>query len=313
MTSTDWAFPRLQLRQLRHLQMISECGSIRRAANELSVTQPALSRSIRLLEEDLGFKLMNRGPRGVELTESGRVLVENGNLIEANLRSTTEQLEELHGAGLGTVRLGVGPYEGSTIAHLAIARLLEARPSSVIQVFEGNYESLLNLILAGEIDIMLGPQDESGPVDGLIGEILTYTTPVIAVRSQHPLANEKEVTIGMLANEEWVLAIKGHEARARRDNFFTRHGYEPPDCKVESLAGPLAAALLLERDIIALLPKPLISYQIDLGLVKLLPVPTDEFRLPVQLTSRELSALTPTCSALVEHIKNVCRELGDVL
>ena len=313
MARTDWAFPRLQLKQLRQLQLISERGSIRQAADDLSVTQPALSRSIRLLEDDLGIKLMHRGPRGVELTESGTVLVENAKLIEANLRSTTEQLDELHGAGQGTVRLGVGPYEGTTIAHLAIARLLEARPRTVIQVIEGNYESLLNQLLAGEIDIMLGPQDESGPVDGLIGEVLTYTTPVIAVRSQHPLASEKEVTIGMLAKAEWVMAIRGQEARTRRDNFFTRHGYEPPDCKLESLAGPLSAALLLERDVVALLPKPLISYQIDLGLVRVLPVPTDEFRLPVQLPTRELSALTPTCMALIGHIKNVCRELEDSL
>ena len=78
------AIRHLQLKQFRQLIAISEKGSISRAAEELSISQPALSRSIRGIEKDLSVKLINRGPQGAELTEFGETLVNYGKIIEYN-------------------------------------------------------------------------------------------------------------------------------------------------------------------------------------------------------------------------------------
>lgn len=313
MALENTVLPRLQIKQLRQLQVIAEKGSIRQAAEVLSVAQPALSRSIRMLEDELQTKIMNRGPRGIEMTEFGNTLLGYGKIIEANLRCLMEDLEETRGGSHGHVRIGVGPFEGFTLANIAIERFLKIRPEAVVQIIEGNFEDHSKRLLSGDLDIMFGPQNESGPTAGFRGELLAYSTPVIAVRSQHPLAKKKKVTFEMLADAEWINSPRGEEARARGDNIFARHGLVPPKCRVESRAGPIAAAMLLERDVVAMLPKPLLKYQIDLGLVKVLDVPTDEFKLPVQLTTLEHGAMTASHREMVKILKEVCREFGDDL
>ena len=108
----------LQLKQFRQLITIAEKGSIRRAAEELSISQPALSRSIRGIEENLSVKLMNRGPQGVELTAYGQTLVNYGKIIEFNIRFAAEEFDELRGNKEGEVKLGIGPLEGITVCLL---------------------------------------------------------------------------------------------------------------------------------------------------------------------------------------------------
>ena len=125
---------KLKLSHFRQLITISETGSIRKASEILAISQPALSRNIRLAEEILQVKLINRGPRGVELTEQGNVIVKYGKTIEFNIRFAEEQLNELDGFQEGQIKLGLGPFEGFTVGNQAINRLLNKRPRTHIVI-----------------------------------------------------------------------------------------------------------------------------------------------------------------------------------
>jgi len=311
MSSLEYAFPRLSLKHLRQLMAIADKGSLRQAAEALALAQPALSRSIKGLEDDLQVKLMNRGPRGVELTSFGETLVNHARLIEANLRFAEEEFEELRGAGAGHVKLGIGPFEGNSIVHIAVDRLLAKRPDAVVNVTVGSFEPLLKNLLAGELDMMLGPHSENDALPGIKFEILTHSRPVIAVRSGHAVLKENKVDFERLAELEWVLPRRGNRARTRLENVFIRQGLVPPKCPVENSPSALTVALIEQRDLIALLPRQLIRHEVEKGSIKILPIDTDEFILPVQLTTREFGRLSPACKAMIAEIRQVCLELGD--
>jgi len=305
--------PHIQLKQLRQLIVIAENGSIRKAAEELSIAQPALSRSLRALENGLQVKLMNRGPRGIELTEYGTTLVEYARIIETNLRFASEEIEELRGAREGHVRLGVGRFEGSSVVPLAVNRLLSQRPNAEIAVVEGDFTMLSADLIAGELDMILGPSDPNSSALGLNSMVLAMARPVVAVRSEHPLAKRNDVSFSELAEQDWVMPFKGHRARVRLENIFIRQGLTPPRTPIECMPTATAAAILQARNLISLMPRQLVQREIEHGTIKVLPVETDEFTLTVQLTTREFDRLSPACRDMIAYIKEVCAEVADTL
>lgn len=302
----------LQIKQLRQLIKIAEKGSIRQAAEALAITQPALSRSIRAIEQNLQVKLMDRGPRGIELTPHGETLVNYGKIIEANLRFAAEELEELKGNKEGCVNIGTGPFEGFTVLHLAIERFLETRPKTEISVVEGDFDDLSANLKNGEIDIMFGPTQFDGDTPGLKSEILTKIHPVLVVRAEHPFANLDQISFKDLSETDWILPPKSARARTRLHNIFIRHGFVPPKGLIEMKPGLAMLALLQRRNLVALLSRHLIAREVDEGSVKILPVDNTEFTLPMQLTTREFGQLSPACRDMISAIKAVCQEVGDI-
>ena len=301
-------FPHLQLRQLRQLIAVAQAGSIRRAAESLAIAQPALSRSIRSLEEQLQVKLMTRGPRGIELTDYGSKLVDYAKIVETHLHFAHEEIEDMRGGKEGRVRLGIGPFEGAMIVSEAVDRFLENRPGAEVAIIEGNFDNLMPLLQSGDIDLMLGPTSPRNVTPGLKSEILMELEPVPVVRAEHPLAKSNQVMFEQLADQQWILPFRGTTARDERDNLFRRHGLSPPKSPIEAAPSLTSKALVLRRDVIAILPRQLLEPELDTGKLIILPVDGGEFTVRVQLTTREFGKLPPACRDMIAYIRAVCAE-----
>lgn len=311
LSSIASAFSKLTLKQLRQLVVVADCGSIRAASKLLFIAQPALSRSIRTLEEQLGITLVERGTGGIALTRFGDALLRHAKVIEASLRFATEEIDEMRGLGFGSIRIGIGPLEGYTIAHLAIDRLLNRRPEIDITIIEGPYDFLEGQLLSGNVDFILGPGPQDNLDHSLSWEILAQNRRVIAVRSGHPLARKKKVTISELGRQDWVLPRKNTLARVRLDNVFLHHGLRPPKGSIQAYTpSATIVALVLQRDLVALLPRALIKHELRLKQIKALPIDDKPFTVPVMLTQREPNRYPPACQELMAEIRKVCVELG---
>ena len=312
-STTNHPMSRLQLRQLRQLVAVSEDRSIRAAAHRLSIGQPALSRSLRAIEDQLQVKLLERGPQGVVPTEFGEILCKYARIIDSNLQFASEEIEEIRGSSGGSIRMGIGPYEGFTIAHRAIGKLFERRPDLQVALIEGDYDVLVARLLGGEIDLILGPTPIHEAADGVSWDILAYARPILVVRSAHPLAARKEVDLGTLASADWLLSIEGTNARARVEDVFLRRGLEPPAGPISAYPSMTALELVKQRDLVALMPRKLVEKDREAGLVSALTLVGEEFNFPVRLTTRNFGELSPACKGLIGEIRTVCEEIGDDL
>ena len=298
----------LQLKQFRQLIAIAENGSIRRAAEELSISQPALSRSIRGIEESLSVKLINRGPRGAELTKFGEKLVTYGNIIEFNIRFAAEEIAELRGNKEGQVKLGMGPLEGITVADTAIDRLLTKRPNTQISIIENDFDVLSSKLLSGEIDIILGPsQNEKTP--GLKSEILTETQLVFALRAEHPLAKFDAISLRTISQADWILPGPRARAYTLFNNIFIKQGLIPPKGSITMAPRPGAIALLKRRDLICMVHPQIIKRELDEGSLRVLPIEIDTLVLPLTLTTREFDKLGPACRDMISEIRLAYKEM----
>ena len=305
------AVQHLQLKQFRQLVTIAATGSIRQAAEILSISQPALSRSIRTIEDSMSVKLMNRGPRGVELTEFGQTLVDYGKQIEFSVRFAGEEIEELRGKKEGDIKLGIGPYEGVSVVHIAIDRLLKKRPDARISVMENDFGVLATALIDGEIDIMVGPSIAEKRTPGLKTEILAETEVVFVVRTEHPLAHLDQVSLEIICEAEWILPTAQTRAQTFFDNFFINEGHAPPKGPIIMTPGPAAIALLKRRDLVTMISRELIQEELTSRKFKVLSVSNKSLTLPLQLTTREFGKLGPACRDMISVIRHVCCEMNN--
>lgn len=254
---------------------------------------------------------MERGTRGIEITRYGEALLRYAKLIDANLRFAADELETIHGSPAGQIRIGLTPVDGFYLASPAIARLLKYRPHVEITIREGNSDTLIPNLLAGDIDFMLSPMPPSSTVGGITGEMVTRMQSVLAVRPKHPLARRRTLSFEDLADVAWIVPTAGTLAAARLTNAFRSVGLTPPRSTIQVPAHSfINISLLLEHDFVAAIPQHLLDLITERGQVKTLAVDTSALDAPIYIARRELGILPPACRELISEIKKVSREVS---
>jgi LysR family nitrogen assimilation transcriptional regulator len=145
----------LNFTQLRYFVEIVASGSITRAATELGIAQPALSRQIRLLEEHLGTDLLLRHGRGVELTEAGKLLLERAEFLLRFVEQTRVEVSSLAQVPTGHIRIGCPPSLAKSMVIHSIKEFRERFPNVTARLVEGSSDGLLSMLLADQLDMAI--------------------------------------------------------------------------------------------------------------------------------------------------------------
>src|SRR3954452_7498039 len=153
----------LDVKRLKVLREVARTGSFSAAAEELGYTQPAISQQISALEREAGTRLLQRGSRGVTLTDAGRSLVDHSDAILARLAAAEEELEALAGLRGGRLRLASFPTAGAALVPLAIKLFSDRHPGVELSLIEAEPENALPRLKAGELDVALTFEYDSLP------------------------------------------------------------------------------------------------------------------------------------------------------
>jgi molybdate transport repressor ModE-like protein len=259
----------LEVKRLRVLREVARTGSFSAAAEELGYTQSAVSQQISALERETGTRLLQRGARGVTLTEAGRTLVEHADAILARLSVAEEELEAIAGLRGGRLRLASFPTAGATLVPLAIAMFSERHPDVELSLIEAEPEDSLPALRAGDLDVALtfeysslpgsvyAQQREEAELLHLIDDPMHVALPL-----DHPLAHRRTVRLEQLSEESWSQADCGgmcgrmHHAACEAAGFEPRVGFQSDDYNV--VQGLVAAGVA-----ISLIPEMALSNQRD--------------------------------------------------
>src|SRR4051794_39126058 len=191
----------LDVRRLRVLREVARRGSFSAAAEALSFTQPAISRQIAALELEAGTQLVDRRARGVRLTPAGELLLEHADVILDRLATAQTQLEALAGLAGGRLRLGTFGTANGTLIPLAIRAFAAEHPAVELRLVEGWSSTLLERMLAGEVDLAVLARDaaeEDIEVEHLMDDPL-----YVALAADHPLAGKPALRMADLRDETW--------------------------------------------------------------------------------------------------------------
>lgn len=213
----------MEIRQLRAFVAIAESGTFTAGAQRVHVTQAAISMQIRQLENGLGAKLFVRAPRRVILTEAGEHLLHRARLILREHDVAQDEIAELAGAERGRLRIGSASAMVTTEPLPKILKELRKQHElAEVTVGSGTSESLVQQILAGEIDLAF----VSLPVEarGIQTERLNEDQLVAIASPRHRLAKQHTVSAYTLAGEKLILGERGGNTRRLIDQFFAQAG-----------------------------------------------------------------------------------------
>lgn len=193
----------LTFREVAHEQSFS------RAAEALSLTQPAVSQQVRALETQLGEQLVVRGPGGLTLTAAGELLLGHAEALWEQLRLAETQLDERIGEGRRRLRLGAFPSVLATLVPTAIAELQAEVEALEVSVVQGSTDELVTAVREGRLHLALCFQDAGTarrePEGARRADL--FEMPMVALLSpQHRLAGRKRLRIEELAEDTWTAA-----------------------------------------------------------------------------------------------------------
>jgi len=213
----------VEIRQLRAFVAIAESGTFTAGAVRVHVTQAAISMQIRQLETEIGARVFVRAPRHVILTEAGEHLLRRARTMLREHDAAVDEIAELAGAERGRIRIGSASAMVLTDELPAILKeLRKQHPGAEITVTSGTSETLVDQILAGELDIAF----VSLPVDarGIQTERLSADQLVAVASPRHKLAKQKTISAYTLAGERLILGERGGNTRRLIDQFFAQAG-----------------------------------------------------------------------------------------
>lgn len=193
----------IEFRDLEYFAVLAEHGHMGRAAEALDLSQPALSLSLRRLENAVQVKLVKRTPKGVELTATGAALIARYQGLRLAREDVLREIADLSEGRAGTLRIGSHPGVLRYPLAPACAALLNHAPDVELTV-TAMTAGLLPALRAGELDLIL--HDAPVPQGDLVHEHLYDDAFVIIVAANHRLAKRKKVTIQDLAHERWARA-----------------------------------------------------------------------------------------------------------
>jgi LysR family nitrogen assimilation transcriptional regulator len=145
----------MELKELRNFMRVARAGSVSRAAEELRLAQPALSRQIKKLEHELGVSLFSRHGRGVRLSAAGSLLLERAEAITRLVQQTGEEIKQDLSPARGRITLGVPPAAGRLLIPPFVERFQKAWPQTTLHMREGVTSSLQEWLTEKRIDIAI--------------------------------------------------------------------------------------------------------------------------------------------------------------
>jgi DNA-binding transcriptional LysR family regulator len=246
--------------RLTHFLAIAETGSVQAAARHLNISQPAITKSIRLLEDHLGASLFDRSPSGMMMTEAGRALRARARNIELEWNAALSDLDAGKRGTRGLLRLGVGPTYATLFLPAVLSELSARFPNVEFEVRTGVGSELLPALQSGEISVYVGglEADIIGRRNDILERPIYTQFNDLAVKDTHPILDHPAKDIpSALRTHPWVRLSYDRVAHQAVQRFFAQYEMAPPDYTVTTGSLSVALNLVMEQGFVTSLPRPL--------------------------------------------------------
>ncbi|MEC9482640.1 MAG: pca operon transcription factor PcaQ [Halomonas sp.] len=298
--------PRIKLRHLQAFLAVARQRSFARAAESLAITQPAMSKTIRELEEAVAASLFERGPRGVALTPAGMALLRHAgpaiNLLQEGLAAVRQPA-----SGEAVVRVGaLSTVEEGLLPQAAQA--LHAQSSEIrLQVFSGPSAYLLSQLGLGELDLVVGRMSEARESRGFSFEHLYHEPLVLVVRSGHALASlsRAQLSADLLGDYPWVVPPSLTTLREQVERFWVEQGGPPPPVALETLSLALSRRYVQRTDALWVAPLDAVRSDLADGTLVRLSIDIEAHGGSVGLCVNATRALSPAAERLIEQLREL--------
>lgn len=255
----------MQSRLLQSFLVVADKGSITEAASTLNVSQPALTKSIKRLEQDLGVILFDRTSTGVALTRYGGILQHHAKIMENEYRHALARIDELQGGRTGAIRIGAGPIWLVAILPPIVARFQRENPDIDISLVGGVIDTLVPDLLNGNLDIICASLDFPNRPE-IDKHPLINVRHILIADPSHPLSQQQRVRPSAIHGYPWMVLKSDFVGNERIASFFSAHGLSPPHIAFETTSIHSLLQGLRNGNYVAHIPDRMLPLANSLGL-----------------------------------------------
>lgn len=292
-------------RELTVFLNVARLGSVGAAAEAMALTQPALSRTLRRLEQHLGVTLFVRHSTGMELTTYGRSLLPHAELLANGLRRAVDEIDQLKGASKGVVRVGILPSLVPDHLPAVLTNVLRKLPGVQLQITEAPNHQLTFALLRGEIDFAIAGVSPDFVEDNIRVNILVEDEMCIVTRDKHPLLSKKEITPADLCPYTWALQEKGGVVWQDFRTMFSRFNLESPTVAVTANSIQTLKSIIMCGDLLTILPRISIQSEEKSGLLRSIPLREAIWRRQLAIFRRATGPVLPATNLVMAEFRKV--------
>lgn len=258
---TDRIGRRIKLRDLHIVLAVADAGSMTRAAEELAVSYPVVSKTISELERTLGVKLFDRSISGVEPTHYGRALLKSGAAVFDEMRKGLQQIDFIKQPDAGELRISSSIVTDAGFLPAVIERFSQDFPRAVLHVAHENIEiPQYDNLRERKVELMFGRIPATMTEPDLVMESLFDEPAVVVAASDSGWARRRNLRLADLIREPWVLAQPGSLARSLHDEVFRANGLETPSATVLTVSLHLHLRLIETGGWLGLIPASVMRF-----------------------------------------------------
>jgi len=300
--------PRIKLRHLRTFVEVARRRSVKQAADQLAVTQPAVSKTLKELEEIVGARLMERGRGGVALTPAGETLLHGAGAALASLIQGLDGVARARDGGGRVLTVGALPSVAARIIPSAVARLKAETPGLPVKIVTGPNPYLLDLVRDGALDLVVGRLGGPDSMAGLSFAHLYSERIAVVVRPGHPLVGTADLT--RIAEYTVLFPDEGAAIRELAERLLIASGIARLPDRIETVAATFGRTYVRRTDAVWFISYGVVALDLADGLIVELPFTVDQTLGPVGLTTRSEVAMTPAASRFAGILRRIVDTAG---
>lgn len=299
---------RLKLRDLHVLLTVTKCGSMGKAAEQLSVSQPAISKVVADMEHALGVPLLDRQARGVEPTIYARALLDRGVAVFDELKQAIKQVEFLANPTAGDVSIGSTIAIAVGFIPAVIDRLSRRYPGIVFHLSAGEASTTYQALEERTVDVVISPIFAS--IDDHIRAEVLYSEPLVVIAgAQSSWARRRKVALRDLMNESWTLPARKSLYGSVVVEAFRASGLDLPRTTVFTSVQPVRSALVATGRYLSIVQGSVARFSPSNAKFKVLPIDLPSTRRPIAILTLNNRTLSPIARLFIDCARDVAKAL----
>ncbi|GEO85366.1 pca operon transcription factor PcaQ [Ciceribacter naphthalenivorans] len=293
--------------KFRHLQTFLEVArqrSVGKAADALAITQPAVTRTMRELEEILGVALLEKEGRGIRVSHLGEVFLKHAAESLASVQRGMDSLAQAMKSEGPPISIGTLPTASATFMPDAVAEFLASGTGSQVKIATGENRVLLDSLRLGELDLVVGRLAAPERMAGLFFEPLYSEEVAIIVSPGHPLLARRNFTLGALANYTVLMPNKGSVIRPYVDRLLLTNGIPDLPKMLETVSASFGRAFVMRHNAVWFISRGVVVDELESGRLAELSIDMSETRGAVGLTTQAGVEPSAALALMMQTIRN---------
>ena len=296
----------IKFHQIRAFVEVAREGSIRGASRSLAISQPALTKAIKELEEGLSAQLFVRRRQGVALTDNGESFYQHASLILEELRAAQDELLQRQGEQAGQINIGLGASVARSLMPSVICRFHQQHPQVKVRIMEGQLLAMINELRQGELDFTIntyyqGPYDQEFTFEKLFEKPFA-----VFCREGHPATGA--TSINELLHYNWTMPTPRGSYYKQLEEVFS-HRSQIPRIGVVCETFSSCISLVAQSDFLSILPQELGCDPLLAHRLVMLPVVESLPKAAYYLIQRRDSRQTPLAESLITQFRREVRKI----